>query len=54
LTHLTGGLSNLAWSSDGKSLLFLFIENAIRGASVALGKGIGCGSNETPSVQEAP
>ncbi|AXC15686.1 tolB protein [Acidisarcina polymorpha] len=30
LTHLTGGLSNLAWSSDGKSLLFLFIENATR------------------------
>jgi len=30
LTHLKGGLSNLAWSSDGKSLLFLFIENATR------------------------
>ena len=30
LTRLKGGLSNLAWSSDGKSLLFLFIENATR------------------------
>jgi dipeptidyl aminopeptidase/acylaminoacyl peptidase len=30
LTHLTGGLSNLAWSFDSKSLIFLFIENATR------------------------
>jgi dipeptidyl aminopeptidase/acylaminoacyl peptidase len=30
LTHLTGGISNTAWSFDSKSLAFLFIENATR------------------------
>jgi dipeptidyl aminopeptidase/acylaminoacyl peptidase len=32
LTHLTGNLQQLAWSPDGKSIAFLFVENATRSA----------------------
>jgi dipeptidyl aminopeptidase/acylaminoacyl peptidase len=32
LTHLTGGIDSLAWSPDGKSIAFLFVENATRSA----------------------
>jgi dipeptidyl aminopeptidase/acylaminoacyl peptidase len=32
LTHLTGGIDSLAWSPDGKSIGFLFVENATRSA----------------------
>ncbi|WP_158943902.1 S9 family peptidase [Granulicella sp. S190] len=32
LTHLTGGIDSLAWSPDGKSVAFLFVENATRSA----------------------
>jgi dipeptidyl aminopeptidase/acylaminoacyl peptidase len=32
LTHLTGNLQQLAWSPDGKSVAFLFVENATRSA----------------------
>ncbi len=32
LTHLTGNLQQLVWSPDGKSLAFLFVENATRSA----------------------
>ncbi len=32
LTHVTGGIDSLAWSPDGKSIGFLFVENATRSA----------------------
>ncbi len=32
LTHVTGGIESLAWSPDGKSIAFLFVENATRSA----------------------
>jgi dipeptidyl aminopeptidase/acylaminoacyl peptidase len=32
LTHLTGNIDSLAWSPDGKSIAFLFVENATRSA----------------------
>jgi dipeptidyl aminopeptidase/acylaminoacyl peptidase len=32
LTHLTGNIDSLAWSRDGKSIGFLFVENATRSA----------------------
>jgi dipeptidyl aminopeptidase/acylaminoacyl peptidase len=32
LTHLVGGIDSLAWSPNGKSLAFLFVENATRSA----------------------
>ena len=32
LTHLTGNLQQLAWSPDGKTIAFLFVENATRSA----------------------
>jgi dipeptidyl aminopeptidase/acylaminoacyl peptidase len=32
LTHLKGELQQLAWSPDGKSIAFLFVENATRSA----------------------
>ena len=32
LTHLTGGIDSLAWSPDGKTIAFLFVENATRSA----------------------
>jgi len=32
LTHLVGGIDSLAWSPDGKSIAFLFVENATRSA----------------------
>ena len=32
LTHLTGNVDSLAWSPDGKSIGFLFVENATRSA----------------------
>ncbi len=32
LTHLTGNLDSLAWSPDGSSIAFLFVENATRTA----------------------
>ncbi len=32
LTHLTGELQQLAWSPDGKSISFLFVQNATRHA----------------------
>ncbi|NYF88450.1 S9 family peptidase [Tunturiibacter empetritectus] len=32
LTHLTGNIDSLAWSYDGKSIGFLFVENATRSA----------------------
>jgi dipeptidyl aminopeptidase/acylaminoacyl peptidase len=32
LTHLVGGIDSLAWSLDGKSIGFLFVENATRSA----------------------
>jgi dipeptidyl aminopeptidase/acylaminoacyl peptidase len=32
LTHLTGNIEQAAWSPDGKSLAFLFVENATRSA----------------------
>ncbi len=32
LTHLVGNIDSLAWSPDGKSLGFLFVENATRSA----------------------
>jgi dipeptidyl aminopeptidase/acylaminoacyl peptidase len=32
LTHLVGGIDSLAWSRDGKSIGFLFVENATRSA----------------------
>ena len=32
LTHLTGNLDSLTWSPDGKSIAFLFVENATRSA----------------------
>jgi dipeptidyl aminopeptidase/acylaminoacyl peptidase len=32
LTHLTGEIDSLAWSPDGKSIGFLFVENATRSA----------------------
>ncbi len=32
LTHLTGNLQQMAWSPDGKSIGFLFVENASRSA----------------------
>jgi dipeptidyl aminopeptidase/acylaminoacyl peptidase len=32
LTHLVGGIDSLAWSPDGKTIGFLFIENATRNA----------------------
>ncbi|WP_158794599.1 S9 family peptidase [Granulicella sp. L60] len=32
LTHLTGGIDSLAWSPDGRSIGFLFVENATRSA----------------------
>jgi len=31
-THLTGGIDSLAWSPDGKTIGFLFVENATRSA----------------------
>ncbi len=43
LTHVTGYLSDLKWSSDGKTLAFLFIENAPRAAGplVAMTRAVG-------------
>jgi dipeptidyl aminopeptidase/acylaminoacyl peptidase len=32
LTHITGGIDSLAWSPDGQSIGFLFVENATRSA----------------------
>ena len=32
LTHLVGGIDSLAWSPDGRSIGFLFVENATRSA----------------------
>jgi len=32
LTHLVGGIDSLAWSPDGKTIGFLFVENATRSA----------------------
>jgi dipeptidyl aminopeptidase/acylaminoacyl peptidase len=32
LTHLTGNLQQIAWSPNGKSIAFLFVENATRSA----------------------
>jgi dipeptidyl aminopeptidase/acylaminoacyl peptidase len=32
LTHLTGAIDSLAWSPDGKTIGFLFVENATRSA----------------------
>src|SRR5271163_2850488 len=32
LTHLVGNIDSLAWSPDGKSIGFLFVENATRSA----------------------
>ena len=32
LTHLVGAIDSLAWSPDGKSIAFLFVENATRNA----------------------
>jgi dipeptidyl aminopeptidase/acylaminoacyl peptidase len=32
LTHVVGNLAQLAWSPDGKSIAFLFVENATRSA----------------------
>ncbi len=32
LTHLTGNIDSLAWAPDGKSIAFLFVENATRSA----------------------
>jgi len=32
LTHLAGNIDSLAWSPDGKSIAFLFVENATRSA----------------------
>jgi dipeptidyl aminopeptidase/acylaminoacyl peptidase len=32
LTHVVGGLDSLTWSPDGKSIGFLFVENATRSA----------------------
>jgi dipeptidyl aminopeptidase/acylaminoacyl peptidase len=32
LTHLTGNIDSLAWSPDGKTIAFLFVENATRSA----------------------
>ncbi len=32
LTHLTGDIDSLAWSPDGKTIAFLFVENATRSA----------------------
>ena len=32
LTHVVGGIDSLAWSRDGKSIGFLFVENATRSA----------------------
>ncbi|HWZ50226.1 MAG TPA: S9 family peptidase [Granulicella sp.] len=32
LTHLTGNINSLAWSPDGKTIAFLFVENATRNA----------------------
>ncbi len=32
LTHLTGNINSLAWSPDGKSIAFLFVEDATRTA----------------------
>jgi dipeptidyl aminopeptidase/acylaminoacyl peptidase len=32
LTHLAGGIDSLAWSPDGKTIGFLFVENATRSA----------------------
>jgi dipeptidyl aminopeptidase/acylaminoacyl peptidase len=33
LTHVTGSIDQAAWSPDGKSIAFLFVENATRKAS---------------------
>lgn len=33
LTHLVGGIDSLTWSPDGRSIGFLFVENATRSAS---------------------
>jgi len=33
LTHVTGNIEQTAWSPDGKSIAFLFVENATRKAS---------------------
>jgi len=33
LTHVTGNIEQAAWSPDGKSIAFLFVENATRKAS---------------------
>ncbi|WP_035359754.1 S9 family peptidase [Edaphobacter aggregans] len=32
LTHLTGEIDDIAWSPDGKTIAFLFVENATRSA----------------------
>src|SRR5271168_655945 len=32
MTHLVGGIDSLAWSPDGKTIGFLFVENATRSA----------------------
>ncbi len=32
LTHVTGGIESVAWSPDGKTIAFLFVENATRSA----------------------
>jgi dipeptidyl aminopeptidase/acylaminoacyl peptidase len=32
LTHVTGGIESLAWSPNGKTIAFLFVENATRSA----------------------
>src|ERR1700721_813854 len=32
LTHVVGGMDSLAWSPDGKTIGFLFVENATRSA----------------------
>ena len=32
VTHVTGGIESLAWSPDGKTIAFLFVENATRSA----------------------
>jgi len=55
LSHLSGGLNQLAWSPNGRALAFLFVENATRkaGALAAMKPWSGVIGEDGVEVQQA-